>query len=110
MLSVRAHAVITGGLFTAMIALAMIGNALHDQGLLPDSADVQIGARVLFFALTLALFFSAIPLMVKLVLGTQARVNAGRPAVQRLIARERWIVFAMWGLAGLGLAVALPAA
>lgn len=110
MLSLRAHALITGGLFAGIIGLAMVGNALHDQGLLPDSSEVQIGARVVFFGLTLALFFSAIPLMVKLVLGAQARVNAGRPAVQRLIARERSIVFGMWGLTALGLAVAVPAA
>lgn len=111
MLSLRAHALITGGVFAAMIVLAAIGNALHDQGLLTDSFQVQIGARVVFFALTLALFFSAIPLMVKLVLGAQVRLgNAARPAVRRLVARERWIVFAMWGFSALGLAIALPAA
>jgi hypothetical protein len=111
MLSLRTHAWITGGIFAAILVLAAIGNVLHDQGLLADGADVQIAARILFFGLTLALFFSAIPLMVKLVLGAQVKLgNTDRAVVRAAIARERWIVLAFWALAALGLGIALPAA
>ncbi|MGC2412016.1 MAG: hypothetical protein WA459_04885 [Stellaceae bacterium] len=66
---------------------------------------------ILFFGLTVALMFSAIPVMVKLVLGFQVGIgNAGQPVVARFIARERLIIFVIWGLIALGLVIAVPAA
>jgi hypothetical protein len=32
MFSLKTHAIITGGLFAAIIVLALIGNVLHDSG------------------------------------------------------------------------------
>jgi hypothetical protein len=61
---------------------------------------------VLFFALTVALALSAVPVMVMIVLRTGAR--AAHPAAARSV--EKVIVWLIWGLMGLGLAVALPAA
>jgi len=111
MLSLRSHAIITAGIFAAIIVLAIIGNVLEAGGALPDSPIALLASLIVFFGLCTALMFSAVPLMVKLVLGAQVRAgNAGRPVVVALIARERAIVFALWALIALGLVIAVPAA
>ena len=111
MLSLRTHAVISAGILAAMIALAMIGNALEASGVVLDNPGVRLTAMIVFFGLSAALVFSVVPVMVKLVLGFQAGIgNAGHPAVAGLIAHERIIVFVLWGLIALGLVVAVPAA
>ncbi|MBV9556556.1 MAG: hypothetical protein JO254_05720 [Pseudolabrys sp.] len=111
MLSLRAHAWIAGGLFAAIIAFAIIGNVLHDAGLLRDGSVAQRIAMIVFFALFLGFGYSAIPLMVKLVLHGQGAIgNADVALVRAAIRRERTIVFAFWGLITLGLLAAIPAA
>jgi len=111
MLSLRAHAVIAGGAFGAMIVLSVVGSALHDQGMIADGTGMQMAARIVFLGLCLVFVFALIPLMVKLVLGFQVRAgNAGQPVVRGLIARERTIVFVLWALIAVGLAIAIPAA
>ena len=111
MLSLRTHAIICASIMAAIMVLAMLGNALHDSGIVEDGPTVRLTAMILFFALTVALMLSAIPVMVKLVLGFQVGIgNAGHPVVAGLIARERLIVFFLWGLIALGLVVAVPAA
>ena len=64
MLSLRAHAIITASLFGAIIVFAIVGNVLHDAGILKDGAVIQAAAKYLFFALFLGFGYSAIPLMV----------------------------------------------
>ncbi len=111
MLSLRAHAWITASLFAGIIAFAIAGNVLHDAGILKDGSVAQIIAMVVFFALFLAFGYSAIPLMVKLVLRGQTAIgNADVELVKTAIARDRTIVFVLWGLITLGLVIAVPAA
>ena len=84
MLSLRSHALITGAIFAALAVM---------------------------FALCIGLAFSAIPLMVLIVLGFQVRIgNAGTPPIRILIAHQRTIVFVLWGLMAAGLLLAIPAA
>jgi len=55
--------------------------------------------------------FSAVPLMVLIVLGFQVRIgNTGVPVIRTLIAHQRTIVFVLWGLMAAGLLIAIPAA
>src|SRR5437762_9250353 len=111
MLSLRTHVMISAGIMAAIIVLAMIGNALHDSGAVQDGPTIRLTAMIVFFGLSVALMLSLVPVMVKLVLGVQAGIgNAGHPVVAGLIARERLIVFVLWGLIALGLIVAVPAA
>jgi hypothetical protein len=111
MLSLRAHALITGGLFAALTVLGWVGNLLDAAGLIPRGPGIRLGSLVIFFGLSVALMFSAVPLMVQLVLGFQVRVgNANIPVIRSLIARQRAIVFVFWGLIALGLLIAIPAA
>ena len=111
MLSLRTHLLITAAIFAAIILLAIAGNALEASGAVIGSPGLRVASIILFLALTVALMFSAVPVMVKLVLGFQvAAGNGGRPLIAWLIARERAIVFTLWALLALGLAVAAPAA
>jgi hypothetical protein len=111
MFSLKTHAIITGGLFAAMIVMAMVGGALHDNGYIADSSNSQLAAKIIFFTLFLAFGFSAIPLMVKLVLAGQTAIgNADVGVVRHVAAHETRIVIMLWVLIGLGLAIAIPAA
>lgn len=111
MLSLRTHAVISAGLMAAILALAMIGNALQAGGLVEENPAIRLAAMIVFLGPSVALMFSMVPVMVKLVLGFQVAIgNAGQPVVAGLIARERAIVFILWGLIALGMVIAVPAA
>ena len=111
MLSLRAHVMIAAGIFAAIVVLAMLGNALEASGAIEASPGVRLGSIAVFLGLAVALAFSAVPVMVKLVLGAQRSAgNAGRPVVAALVAHERLIVVTMWALMALGLAVAIPGA
>lgn len=110
MLSFRAHAWICGGLFAAMIGLAILGNVLQGMGVI---APAGIGKPVafLFFGLFLAFGFSCVPVMVKLVFGVQKqRADAGQPAIKASASAETVVIWAMWALLAAGCAVAIPAA
>jgi hypothetical protein len=111
MLTLRTHVMISAGIFAVMVVLAMVGNALQAWDVVRDSPTIRLTAMTLFLALSAALVFSMVPVMVKLVLGVQAGIgNAGHPVVAGLIAHERVIVFVFWGLIALGLVIAVPAA
>lgn len=111
MLSLRSHALITGVIFAALLAIGWGGNLLDGLGLLPHDRAIQIAFLALMLALCIGLAFSAIPLMVLIVLGFQARIgNAEVPPIRTLIAHQRTVVFVLWGLMAAGLLVAVPAA
>jgi len=111
MLTHRTHIMISAGIMAAIIVLAMAGNALQAGGVVEGSPSIRLTAMIVFLGLSAALMFSAVPVMVKLVLGVQAGIgNAGHPLVAGLIAHERVIVFVFWGLIALGLVIAVPAA
>src|SRR5271155_3591966 len=94
MLTLPAHLMISAGIMAAFIVLTMIGNALEAGEIVRESPGIQLTAKIVFLGLTVALMFSLVPVMVKLVLGFQAGIgNAGHPVVAGLIARERVIVF-----------------
>ena len=111
MLSLRTHALITAGFFAGLLLIGWGGNLLDAFGLLPHDRSLQIAVLVVLLGLCAGLAFSAVPLMVMLVLGFQVRIgNGGRPVIQTLIAHQRAIVFVMWGLMAAGLLLAVPAA
>ena len=111
MLSLQTHVIICASLFAAIIAIAMGGNALQAAGVIHDPGAFRFPFMILIFGLFLAFGFSAIPVMVKLVLGFQRKVgNENVPAVAGALRAETWIIYAIWGLLAAGLVVALPAA
>ena len=81
MLSLRAHALITGGLFAALIVLGWVANLLDALDLIPPRPGIRLASLVVFLGLAAALGFSAIPLMVGAVLGFQRTIgNENVPA------------------------------
>jgi len=111
MLSLRAHVIIFFALLGVIIVIAVGGNALQASGLIENPDSLGAPAKILFFALVVALAFSAVPMVVKLVLGFQKRIgNQDVGVIKQAIANEKYIVFALWGLMALGLALAIPAA
>jgi len=111
MLSLRAHAIICGALFAAILVLAAGGNALIASGLVKQPAAPNPLAMGLFFGLFMAFGFSAVPVMVKLVLrGHRALGTDGKPIIRDMVAAQNLIIWTIWGIMALGLVVAIPAA
>jgi hypothetical protein len=111
MFSLRTHLIICLSLFAALIGLAALGNGLAASGVIrPLHGAAQAIALCVFLTLFLAAGLSAIPVMVKLVLGAQERLgHREAPLVGPLIRHQVVIVWAMWAIILAGLAVALPA-
>lgn len=103
MLSLRAHIVVCGALFVALVMVVPIAGALHALGLMKDPAAYRLPAAVILGVLFLAFGFSAIPVMVKLVLAAQ-------PPGVRAALPETAIIWGIWALIAAGLAIAIPAA
>ena len=111
MLSLRAHAIICASLFGALIGVALLGNALQAAGVIHDLGRFRTPFLVAIFALFIAAGLSAVPVMVKLVLGFQrAAGNENVPTVAGALKAEKWIVYGIWSLMATGAVVALPAA
>lgn len=110
MLSLRAHSIISGCLFAALILVAIAGNALQAAGVIAEPEGPVWPAIILVFGLFLAFGFSLVPVMVMLVLGFHKKVGqAETQPIKGLIAARNVIVWTMWGLMAAGLVVALPA-
>src|ERR1700732_2527979 len=90
MLSLRTHALITAGFFAGLLLIGWGGNLLDAFGLFPHDPALQIAVLVVLLGLCAGLGFSAVPLMVLLVLGFQVRIgNGNRPVIRTLIAHQR---------------------
>lgn len=105
MLSLRAHAWICAGLFAALIGIAVLGNALQAAGMAPPPRAAMLPLMVFYLTLFLAFGLSAIPVMVMVVL----RGQADSPVARAMIRRQNAIIWTLWILIMLGVAVALPA-
>ena len=107
MLSLRAHVWICVGLLLALIVIPILGNAwAASGGVMPDG--LKLPFMIFYLALFVAFGLSAIPVMVKVVLGRQ-QANADIEPIGMLIRNQDRIVWAMWIVILAGLAVALPA-
>ncbi len=104
MLGLRAHGWISAGLFAAVIGIAVLGNVLEAMGVAPPPPAFRLPFLTAYLILVLAFVLSLVPVIVKTVLGAQ---DAGAVAV--LVRHQDRIVWALWLLILLGLAIALPA-
>lgn len=111
MTGLRIPAIVSGGLFALIVLLAFVGNGLQSAGIVKNPAALETPVKIVFFTLFVLFGFSLIPLMVRIVLGTQAAIgNAGVGPIKAAIAHSNWIVAVIWALMAAGIAVALPAA
>lgn len=110
MLSLRAHGWICACLFAALIGIAILGNVLEASGMAPPPEEYRQPLMIFYLGLFLAFGLSAIPVIVKTVLRTQERMgNAGAAPVAALIRHQNKIIWGMWILILLGVAIGLPA-
>ena len=101
MLSLRAHVIICASLFAALLLMVPLAGLLHATGLIKNPAAYKIPAIAIVGGLFSAFAFSAVPVIVKLVLGVQKTIgNQNVPAIGAVLSRENLIVWAMWGLMG----------
>jgi hypothetical protein len=111
MLSLRAHAILCASLFAALLILGWGGSILQATGVIGDPGALRIPLVILMLALVAGFAFSAIPVMVMLVMGVQRRAgNSDVPIVGAALRAEKIIVWTIWALMLLGMIVALPAA
>lgn len=109
--SLRTHLIICGALFGALIGIAILGNLLERSGVAPPSGAARYIALGLYFLLFIAFGMSAIPVMVKLVLGAQVQVgNQEVGAVAAALRRQNTIIWSLWGVMLAGIVIAVPAA
>lgn len=103
---------ISGGLFAAIVLAVVAGDVLIASGAVRNTTAFETPAKIFFFALFVAFGFSLVPLMVAFVLGGLDLIGKGLKVqpFRPLIARPWWIVWPIWTLMALGMAVALPAA
>lgn len=111
MFSLRTHVIICASLFAALIGVPLLGNILAATGVIgPLHGMAQTALLVLIFTLFLAAGMSAIPVMVKIVMGAQDRLgNRGVPVIGSAIRYQNTIIWVLWGLILTGIVVALPA-
>jgi hypothetical protein len=96
MFSLKTHIRIAVALFAALLLIGWGGAILQGAGVLPrDMGSWRTPLMVLMFALTAALPFALVPVIVKLVLGG----GGGKT-----------IIYVIWALMAAGIAVALPVA
>jgi len=111
MLSLRKHIIICASLFGAMIGIPIVGNVLAAAGVIHGVGALQLPLMILIFILFAAFGFSAIPVIVMLVLGAQRKIgNENVPAVAAALRAQSTIVYAIWAIMALGCLIAIPAA
>ena len=107
----RIFAILCGGSFALLTIIGWGGTMLQGSGVIRDPGTFKIPVIVLMVALLAIFAFSAIPLMVKAVLGFQRTVgNENVPAVKAALKNERAFIWAIWGLMIAGTAIAIPGA
>lgn len=111
MLSLRAHAIICGSLFAALLLVVPVAAGLQLSGIIKDIAAFRLPAIVLLCVLFGGFAFSTVPVIVKLVFGVQEVMGNDRvPLIHSALRRQNVIIWGMWGLMAAGLLVAVPAA
>lgn len=105
MLSLRAHAWISGALLAALIGIPIAGNIAEAAGVPAPSGAWRLPFQIFYLSLFLAFALSAVPVIVLSVLRAQKDNAAAAP----LIRNQARIVWVLWALMLLGAAIALPA-
>jgi hypothetical protein len=109
MFSLRTHALITGGLFALIVAMAIVGNALQASGIVTHPEALQTPMRIVFFSIFIVFAFSLVPTLVKLFVAGQGGIgNADKGFIQLIARHQVGVIVAIWGIWILGIAVALP--
>ena len=111
MFSLRTHVLILVGFFAALLIIGWGGAILQGMGVIRAPQALRLPMMIVMGLLVLGLVFSAVPVMVMLVLGVQKHVgNENVAVVAAAIRRQKTIIYVLWSLLALGSMVAIPAA
>lgn len=111
MLSLRTYVIILAACFATLLIIGWGGAILQSTGAVSAPERLRWPFLILMCGLLLGIVFSAIPVMVMLVLGAQKHIgNEDVAAVAALIKRQNTIIYVLWALIGLGSLIAIPAA
>jgi hypothetical protein len=81
------------------------------MGVIRAPATLRVPMLIVMGLLVLGLAFSAVPVMVMLVLGVQKQIGNDNVAlVAAALRRQRTIIYVLWTLLALGSLIAIPAA
>lgn len=111
MFSLRTHVLILVGFFAALLIIGWGGAILQGMGVIRAPATLRMPMLIVMGLLVLGLVFSAVPVMVMLVLGVQKHVgNENVALVAAALRRQKIIIYVLWSLIALGSLIAIPAA
>jgi len=111
MFSLRTHVLILVGFFAALLIIGWGGAILQGMGVIRAPQALRLPMMIVMGLLVLGLMFSAVPVMVMLVLGVQKHVgNENVAMIAAAIRRQKTIIYVLWSLLALGSMVAIPAA
>ncbi len=111
MLSLRTWSLICAVSFGGLLLIGWGGSMLQSSGAIRDPGAFKYPVLALVIVLFLVFAFSAIPVMVKLVLGFQRTIgNESVPVVRSALKGENVFIWAIWGLMIAGSLIAIPAA
>ena len=111
MFSLRTHVLILVAFFASLLILGWGGAILQGMGVIRAPAALRVPMLIVMGLLVLGLVFSAVPVMVMLVLGVQKHIgNENVAVVAAALRRQRTIIYVLWALLALGSLIAIPAA
>ena len=111
MFSLRTHVLILVAFFASLLIIGWGGAILQGMGVIRAPAALRVPMLIVMGLLVLGLVFSAVPVMVMLVLGVQKHVgNENVALVAAALRRQRTIIYVLWALLALGSLIAIPAA
>jgi hypothetical protein len=111
MFSLRTHVLILVAFFAALLIIGWGGAILQGMGVIRAPTALRVPMMIVMGLLVLGLVFSAVPVMVMLVLGVQKNIgNENVALVAAALRRQRTIIYVLWSLLALGSLIAIPAA
>ena len=111
MFSLRTHVLILVAFFAALLIIGWGGAILQGMGVIRAPAALRVPMLVVMGLLVLGLAFSAVPVMVMLVLGVQKHIgNENVAVVAAALRRQKTIIYILWSLLAVGSLIAIPAA
>ena len=111
MFSLRTHVLILVAFFASLLIIGWGGAILQGMGVIRAPTALRVPMLIVMGCLVLGLVFSAVPVMVMLVLGVQKHIgNENVAVVAAALRRQRTIIYVLWALLALGSLIAIPAA
>ncbi len=108
----KTFAIIFGSVWGIIILSSIIGNYLEANGVMTDPATgetLEFYGKILIFSLFFIQAFCLVPLVIRKFIAAQIKIGNGEhPMVKFLGKNETAVIWVVWLVWGLGIAMALP--